>query len=503
MSEMKREDSGCYPEPEEQAEQESEPSSFISDEELENPDFKRWLRIALARLSFFSDRERVRQELMDHYEDRLTACVARGIPLPQGRRAALEAMGDPRETGRLLQAVHKPWLGRLLVVARLLMIAAVFFAIFNPKPLFRRIATEIAISEKLSSYCDPAKFTKLTPKERGDPYVDADYTIEEAGWRMGSSDTEETLGKFRVTVDSASICYSRASATLESGYTNSSEIMVTNIILCFRSMPWYSPEYYALWNGLWIEDVDGRVYQCTTPYDHDRIRPMVPEGKEIGMLMNDGVFEVQLLGHRLNGTYILLTMRSSLLTGYSMADSLNVHLNTEQGKISLPVRFGPWEGFHENLPALENESEALAELIGEKSTQESAPAASGQVWTASVPWATLHRSSSHYEEEEQATLTFVLALYGPTGRQPVSYDDLLRRLSLRDTEGTVYPRREYFQNIGYAALPPSYKSAYYDGAVYFKISVPYLKPSDAYLLTYRADGDELTLRIEPEEENGQ
>lgn len=490
------------PDPDRTLEQARRACVPIPEEELNNPDLLQWIETAVSRLRFPPDRERVRKELTAHYEDRLMEYRARGLSFSDGRQMALEALGDPEETGRLLQAVHKPWLGWLLRIARILLVAVVIYAVFNYSSLFSTIKKQFLLPQVLSVYRDPAQILEQEPEQDN-------IRITEAAWRIGESSGEAQIGKFRVSVDCAGINYARYSVELEDGHILDSSVLETDVILRFRSMPWYSPEYAALKNELWLEDETGRVYHCGREYgDHNGL-PLLPEGQEIGMLLNDGACKLERIGQDLSGTYYLLSMKRPYY-GYSMADRLTVHLKTDLGDIRLPVRFGPWENFHENLPKPESEADAVAKLIPylEVTTISlgSADPVSGNLWTASVPWSRVSSNRASANAEEKTSLSFVLALYGPNDRQPVSYEDLFRRLSLRDAEGTVYPRRECLKEsslVLYGDDVMSYKSAYYDGVVYFLVSVPDAKPVRTYELIYRADGDELLLRIKLEEEDGQ
>lgn len=89
----------------------------------------RWVETALAQMRFPPDRNAVRQELWDHMLDRREVFLAQGMNMDEAEAEAARVMGDPVETGRLLNRIHRPWLGWLWQASRGLLIAAVVLAV--------------------------------------------------------------------------------------------------------------------------------------------------------------------------------------------------------------------------------------------------------------------------------------------------------------------------------------------------------------------------------------
>ena len=85
---------------------------------MEKQSMFQWLDEAIKQLYFTPDRKAVRQELLDHLLDRREDFLEQGLSLDEAEAAAVAAMGDPLETGRLLNRVHSPWLGWLCVAAK-------------------------------------------------------------------------------------------------------------------------------------------------------------------------------------------------------------------------------------------------------------------------------------------------------------------------------------------------------------------------------------------------
>ena len=103
-----------------------------------NDNLQKWLAAAVAGIRFRPDRAAVEQELREHIEDK-TADLMRifpGMTEAEAEERALSGMGDPKELGKELARVHKPWLGYLWRASQALLgaaaLAALFFVILQP-----------------------------------------------------------------------------------------------------------------------------------------------------------------------------------------------------------------------------------------------------------------------------------------------------------------------------------------------------------------------------------
>ena len=92
---------------------------------MERAKFK-WCRETIEQVRFKPDREKIREELIAHIEDRVDALKEFGLTEAEAETQAVEAMGDPVEVGKQLNAVHKPWLGWLWRISRWLLWAVLF-----------------------------------------------------------------------------------------------------------------------------------------------------------------------------------------------------------------------------------------------------------------------------------------------------------------------------------------------------------------------------------------
>ena len=83
------------------------------------PRFDAWLNTAVSGIRFYYDREEVRQELYDHFEDK-TLDLMRFYPQiseSEAEELALARMGDAEEIKDELARIHKPWIGHLWAVS--------------------------------------------------------------------------------------------------------------------------------------------------------------------------------------------------------------------------------------------------------------------------------------------------------------------------------------------------------------------------------------------------
>lgn len=88
-----------------------------------------WLNEATKGIRFGPDRRAVRAELQAHIEDEMADLkrIFPDIPLREAEQRTVARMGDPEQIGRELARLHKPWLGYLWTVSRVL--AAIMVAL--------------------------------------------------------------------------------------------------------------------------------------------------------------------------------------------------------------------------------------------------------------------------------------------------------------------------------------------------------------------------------------
>ena len=89
-----------------------------------------WLDEACRPLRYKPDREAAYKELKDHYQDHREYLLEQGAYPGAAERQALEAMGDPAETGRLLSAAYQPVLTFFWRLSRWLLIVLAVLVVF-------------------------------------------------------------------------------------------------------------------------------------------------------------------------------------------------------------------------------------------------------------------------------------------------------------------------------------------------------------------------------------
>ena len=97
-----------------------------------------WLDKACRPLRYKPDREAAYKELKDHYEDHRLHLIDQGVYPGVAERQALEAMGDPKETGRMLSAAYQPVITMLWRASRnVLIIVAIMIVVSVGRSFFR------------------------------------------------------------------------------------------------------------------------------------------------------------------------------------------------------------------------------------------------------------------------------------------------------------------------------------------------------------------------------
>lgn len=104
---------------------------------MEQPRNK-WCREVIGQIRFKPDRDRVWDELQAHIEDRCEGMRERGMEADEAERRVVAAMGDPVEVGKELDKAHKPWLGRLWIFSKVLVIAAIIVSVLLSGPAVRK-----------------------------------------------------------------------------------------------------------------------------------------------------------------------------------------------------------------------------------------------------------------------------------------------------------------------------------------------------------------------------
>lgn len=96
--------------------------------------FERWCSAAVERIRFAPDRREVYWELYAHMQDQYEELLTAGASEKEAEQETAAAMGDPEETARQLERIHRPFWGYALRAVRwCLLIAAVLALLTLPR----------------------------------------------------------------------------------------------------------------------------------------------------------------------------------------------------------------------------------------------------------------------------------------------------------------------------------------------------------------------------------
>lgn len=92
---------------------------------------EQWCDTAVSYIRFPPDRPAVRQELLEHMQDKYDDYMGQGMLPADAERRVIREMGSDRETGLLLRQIHKPYLGWVWRATQWLLILALILACLN------------------------------------------------------------------------------------------------------------------------------------------------------------------------------------------------------------------------------------------------------------------------------------------------------------------------------------------------------------------------------------
>lgn len=152
--------------------------------------FSDWCRAVTDRVRFRPDRRAIARELRGHYEDRLAALTAAGMPEDAAKDRALRAMGDAEEIGRALDRCHKPGLGWCWQLSRAVLLVLACFVLM---PFTARLWRDQA-AEQFQYY-----FGSLAvPQDwEADGYCFYEDLQERLDWRVGEDAADRAEPGFR------------------------------------------------------------------------------------------------------------------------------------------------------------------------------------------------------------------------------------------------------------------------------------------------------------------
>ena len=425
-----------------------------------------WLDTAVRRLP---NRERAaaRQELMDHFLDHAEALESANYSKEEAEALALEALGDPEETSRLLVKVHRPWLNWVLWGLRITLGVILLYTLILSPAIRNAIGRQIRFHEQLA-YAEGRK-------------EDPDAPV--LARREGSCDDELRLGIYRVTVHCASSCFMKN--TWSENYNESTDL---SLVLRFAAPPWNTPDPGVLTESLRVTDDLGREYLLWS------------SNPEAG----SNVYSLYYMGRDLSASYYKLTLVRS-----PGVDALELRFQAGQDSGTLRIRYGPWQ-FRKGVlrGKLEDEEDAVKTLLAMPKQQPGdvpvlevlepgrGDAASNEQISASVPLVRHCQGRDGGRILENAEyMELLLVLWGPAERLPQTHGELFSRLTVTDGAGNPYPLEEPREWARYWAM---YEPLRWENAVAYRLLLPpwYGGSADTLNLVYGGDGGPLELRLE-------
>ena len=92
---------------------------------------EQWCDTAVSYIRFPPDRPAVRQELLEHMQDKYDGYVEEGMSPAQAESKVIKEMGSDRQTGLLLRKVHKPYLGWVWRATQWVLVLALILTVYN------------------------------------------------------------------------------------------------------------------------------------------------------------------------------------------------------------------------------------------------------------------------------------------------------------------------------------------------------------------------------------
>ncbi len=92
--------------------------------------FDRWCSLAVSGIRFRPDRREVYEELYAHMEDQYEELLDAGYSEAKAESEVMSAMGDPGETARQLERIHRPFWAYALRAARWCLVLSVLLGLF-------------------------------------------------------------------------------------------------------------------------------------------------------------------------------------------------------------------------------------------------------------------------------------------------------------------------------------------------------------------------------------
>ena len=381
-----------------------------------------WLDESLSYLPLFANEKDLRRELLDHYQDRLEAFLQSDVPWEEAKSRAVACLGNPKETGRLMRQVYRPWVSAVLVLLR---IAIVVILLVLP-------AYSDAVRSALESR---VHFHQWMASSTGTRVPEDVVLLADRAGDCGG--VEARLGPFRVSLYEARVQLSRYEPENEPLYEDAEqyEWKEMEFVLRFQAPPWYTPDRETLGRNLRLMTADQTLAVADLLNQEEYPR-----------------YDLDYLGKSLFASYYKVT-----LSDFPELDRVSLRYEAPGGSFDFHADFGPWS----RRPAMyrqtvEDEAELIAlaqELSGFQSQLKEAEKASALSRVGSgrervsagalemtVPWCWEQTADRDPENPKiDGTIYALVILRGPTEELPLCKDDLWKSLEFRAEGGEPEP----------------------------------------------------------------
>lgn len=432
-----------------------------------------WLDRVFRHLRFGGDEAALRQELTDHFEDRLNFLQEQGCPAEEAQQKALAAMGDPDETGRLLRKVCQPWLGLLLWTVRGVLIALAVALICQLPHLLPRLESKREQSRIREAWIQGEALEEGLTED----------TI--AAVRAGRCSGEGRLGSYRVEPVAAWTCWGRFEEPLDR-YREGSWV-----VLKIASPPWEEPDPRLLQNHLTLWDDKGRRYRDYELYCR--------EADDLAEDLDNYYTLPQ--GRDLTACYYTLW-----LNGASDPERLELDYDDGANRFQCQVVFGARELWKRPAPPSlgtdpQAEEQTAARFPGLEPEQErlisSVPGRAEPSRSEGMQAELLRAAELELVRTSDGAvfrrLQLLLKLSGAWQDLPLNFRDLRGGLQIIDSTGRDYALPEEAGDR--LRLIPLEEPAIYEDAGLYWLELSVEEPGDWYELYYERAGRSFCLRI--------
>ena len=115
-------------------------------------EFYKWRDAVVEQVRFRPDRDAIAKELTAHYEDHVRDLERLGYDHALAEERTMRCMGDPVEIGKALDRVHRPWLGWLWLVSKVLAVVSMIVVLLYGGSNYITIVQDLNWPEKEADF---------------------------------------------------------------------------------------------------------------------------------------------------------------------------------------------------------------------------------------------------------------------------------------------------------------------------------------------------------------